>query len=114
MKEFKGSQGGWLISTANEGETENIKINNSGKLITIQDFHGKAIAILGRIGEPEQEANAKVMRGLPEMINCLQRVILLKDLFLYPQTTKEEHKGEAIEINGLIQEIEKLMEELLE
>ena len=47
---FKGTQDEWQIGIAFQGETDNIQVKESGKLLTVEDNTGRAVAILGRIG----------------------------------------------------------------
>jgi hypothetical protein len=68
---FNGTKGKWEVGIAFQGETENIEIKNSGKLLTVEDSDGKAVAILGRIAEDEQEANAKLIACAPELLEVV-------------------------------------------
>ncbi len=68
---FKGTQDEWQIGIAFQGETDNIQVKESGKLLTVEDNTGRAVAILGRIGEDEQEANAKLIASAPELLNVV-------------------------------------------
>jgi len=71
--EFKGTKGEWKVGVAFQGETDNIKIKTNGQLLVIEDIDGKAVAILGRIMEVEQESNAKLIAVAPEMLKMLER-----------------------------------------
>ncbi len=72
--DFKGTKGNWRVGIAFQGETENIEIKNSGKLLTVEDTDGKAIAILGRIAEDEQQANAKLISCAPELLEVVEKL----------------------------------------
>jgi len=77
MEKFKGTKGKWEVSIAFEGETENIHIKSSGNLLTVEDFNGKAVAIIGRIGEEEQEANARIIASAPLLLSDLNDLVWL-------------------------------------
>jgi hypothetical protein len=72
--EFKGTKGKWKIGIAFQGETPNIKIKTNGQLLVVEDVDGKAVALLGRILEVEQESNAKLIEAAPEMFEMLKMV----------------------------------------
>ena len=72
MSEFKGTKGVWVIGTAFKADTKNIHIKTDGKLITVEDCDGIAVAIVGRISEEAQEANAKLIAAAPELLEALE------------------------------------------
>lgn len=114
MGNFKGTTGVWLIKTAKQGETKNLKIKEDDKLIMIESFDGKGLALMGRIGEPEQEANAKIISVAPVMLHKLQQILSIKHLLLYPDNVNEEDKGDAGMIAELLDEIEETIKKATE
>jgi len=97
--EFKGTKGKWKIGIAFQGETPNIKIKTNGQLLVVEDVDGKAVALLGRISEVEQESNAKLIAASPEMFD------LLKDIFDDNEVFAHLYLGQRRKIEQLLTKI---------
>lgn len=68
----KITPGDWHHTVATPDETESIVVKNNLECVMAD---GVVVALCGRYGEPQSQANARLISLAPEMLECLKSVM---------------------------------------
>lgn len=97
--EKKYTQGRWYLQEYTDAYTNIIRCDSGN------GFEGIYIANLHGQGGKNRE-NAKLIAAAPDMLEALEGVLRIKDLYLPAGPFREEHEGEAEALSKMINAIE--------